>query len=266
MPLTAEQKQILSLLLRNRTPQSYLAGGSIINRKENSPRFSRDLDIFHETQAEVADAANKDKQILEASGCQVQWVLQQPGFFRAVIVSATGNRHKIEWAVESSFRFFPLVKDAELGYALHDSDLATNKVLALAGRQTARDFIDCLYLHQTYLSLGALAWAASGKDPGLTPELIINEAKRESRYNQAALEEAMAETDLALPIDVQQTKQSWLKACAEAEQLFEVLPVGQVGCLYVDGQMHPRTPTRESLHKLSPHFGTLRGTLPRIVD
>jgi hypothetical protein len=110
------------------------------------------------------------------------------GFFRAVITStATATNLKIEWAVESSFRFFPLIKDEKLGYRLHNADLATNKILALAGRQTARDFLDSLYLHQTYLSLGALAWVASGKDPGFTPELIINEAKRESRYSQLSL-------------------------------------------------------------------------------
>jgi hypothetical protein len=224
MPLTNTQKQILKLLIENRSPQSYLAGGSVINRKDDSPRFSRDLDIFHETQTEVASAASRDKETLERAGYRIEWLLQQPGFFRAVITStATATNLKIEWAVESSFRFFPLIKDEKLGYRLHNADLATNKILALAGRQTARDFLDSLYLHQTYLSLGALAWVASGKDPGFTPELIINEAKRESRYSQSALERAKADADLTIPIDVQQTKQSWLKACREAEKLFEIL-------------------------------------------
>ena len=81
MPLTSEQKEILRLLLANRTPQSYLAGGAALNRKENSPRYSRDLDIFHETQAEVAYAADKDREILERTGYKFEWLLQQPGFF-----------------------------------------------------------------------------------------------------------------------------------------------------------------------------------------
>jgi len=252
--------------VRNRTPESYVAGGSVINRKNSSPRFSRDFDIFHETQAEVAYAANKDKEVLERSGYQVEWILQQPGFFRATIISGSrSQQHKIEWAVESSFRFFPLVNEDEFGYRLHDADLATNKILALVGRQTARDFLDAVYLDQTYLSLGAVAWAASGKDPGLTPEFIINEAKRESRYTQAALEEATEELDLVVPVDIQRTKQSWLRACHEADELFKILPVEQLGCLYLDALMRPRTPTRDSLAKLTPHFGTLRGTFPRIV-
>jgi hypothetical protein len=267
MPLTSEQKEILRLLLANRTPQSYLAGGAALNRKENSPRYSRDLDIFHETQAEVAYAADKDREILERTGYKFEWLLQQPGFFRAIVAApATGAQLKMEWAVESSFRFFPLIKDKELGYRLHNADLATNKILALAGRQTARDFIDALYLDQTYLSLGALAWAASGKDPGLTPELILNEAKRESRYSQQALEQALADMDLVLPVDVQRTKQSWLQACSEAERLFEMLPLDQVGCLYLGQQGKPKTPTAETLSRLKPHFGTLRGTLPRIIQ
>jgi predicted nucleotidyltransferase component of viral defense system len=78
MPLTPEQKQILKLLLVNRNPQSYLAGGSAINRNENSPRFSTDLDIFHETQIEVAEAAKKDSETLKTARYQVKWVLEQP--------------------------------------------------------------------------------------------------------------------------------------------------------------------------------------------
>ena len=49
MPLTALQRQILSLLAANRTPESHVAGGAAINRAEQSPRYSSDLDFFHDT-------------------------------------------------------------------------------------------------------------------------------------------------------------------------------------------------------------------------
>jgi hypothetical protein len=45
---------------------------------------------------------------------------------------------------------------------LHPFDHATNKILALAGRREARDWIDAIQCHETLQPLGYLAWAASG--------------------------------------------------------------------------------------------------------
>jgi len=261
MPLNDLQKEILPLIANNRCLESYLAGGSLLNRSEDSPRFSRDLDIFHESLKAVEEAAKKDETCLVRHGFSVQWLLQKPGFHQAIVTSKQGDAIKMEWAQESNFRFFPLDQDPLFGFRLHDADLATNKILALAGRQTARDFLDALFLHQSYLSLGALIWAASGKDPGLTPEWILNEAKRENRFSQEALERAQAENDLVCPIDVIQTKQTWLRACQEAESLFRMLPPDEMGCLYLDKQGKPRTPDGNKID-LTLHYATVRGTLP----
>jgi len=35
-------------------------------------------------------------------------------------------------------------------------------------------------LHERHLCFGALVWAAAGKDPGLTPELILDWTKRQT--------------------------------------------------------------------------------------
>ena len=79
---------------------------------------------------------------------------------------------------DSAYRFFLVQRDVEFGWRLHLADLSTNKVLALAGRWEARDFVDTLYLDDSFASLGLLAWAAAGKDPGLTPALILEQANR----------------------------------------------------------------------------------------
>lgn len=57
-----------------------------------------------------------------------------------------------------------------MGWRLNCWDAATNQVLAMAGRQKIRDFLDTLFLHEQHLHLAALVWAAAGKNPGLTPE------------------------------------------------------------------------------------------------
>jgi hypothetical protein len=88
------------------------------------------------------------------------------------------NRTRIEWTYDSAFRFFPAQQDPLLGYRLSVWDAATNKVLAAAGRNVIREYIDLLYLHEHTLSLGALVWATAAKDAGLSPGFILEEMKR----------------------------------------------------------------------------------------
>ena len=48
MPLTDFQKGVAPLIAANRTPESHIAGGTVINRGETGLRISDDLDIFHD--------------------------------------------------------------------------------------------------------------------------------------------------------------------------------------------------------------------------
>jgi len=63
----------------------------------------------------------------------------------------------------------PAVYSEDSGFMLHPVDIAINKLLALAGRDEARDFLDIIYIDRNILSLGALCWAAVSKDPGFFP-------------------------------------------------------------------------------------------------
>ena len=58
MPLSELQHEILLLLAELRNPDSYVAGASALNH--DSPRFSEDIDIFHDREEKVADAARAD--------------------------------------------------------------------------------------------------------------------------------------------------------------------------------------------------------------
>lgn len=177
MPLTDSQREVALVLAPHRTPQSHVAGGAVINRSDDSPRYSADLDLFHDSADRVEVAAAQDAATLTAHGWQVEWLLQRPTFQRATFRRGT-DELKLEWCTDSAFRFFPVQSDPLFGYCLHPADLATNKVLALAGRAEIRDFIDILYLDQRYLSLAAICWAACGKDQGFTPWSLLAHAKR----------------------------------------------------------------------------------------
>jgi hypothetical protein len=229
MPLTDFQKGVARVIAANREPESHIAGGAVINRGEAALRTSDDLDIFHDAFGRGRDAASivaayaeLDERSLIDSGYSVEWIHRSGHFFRA-IVSRDGEHVRLDWTADSAYRFFPAQKDDEFGYCLHRADLATNKVLALAGRGEIRDFLDILQLDQDYLSLGAIIWAACGKDEGYTPSLILDMTNRHSRYGEIDL----ATENLSRRVDLKVLKVQWIAARERAETLFsELSPSG----------------------------------------
>lgn len=261
MPISPIQAEILKRIAANRSPESYLAGATVLHRAEESPRFSQDLDFFHDIEDSVAQSADTDAATLRQAGYDFAWLLRNPTFHRAV-VTIGGEQLKIEWAQDSAFRFFPVQKDARCGYRLHDADAAINKILALAGRNEIRDLVDVLHLHKTYLTLGAMAWAACGKDPGFTPELLLDHAGRHTAYSQADLDRLQ----LRKPLDIRNMKQGWFAALEEAQALSAKLPPAEIGCLYLDSRQTPVTPDPASaaFRSLHRHTGCIRGAWPTV--
>jgi hypothetical protein len=254
MPLTAFQKEVARLLATHRNPESYVTGGAAINRAE-------DLDVFHDVAESVASCADADARQLGAAGCSVEWTLRREGFFRAE-VSRGEDRVRLDWSNDSAFRFFPVEADEDFGYCLHRADLAVNKLLALAGRIELRDDLDVLYLHDSYLTLGAMVWAACGKDPGYTPSLLLDMANSHSRFQESDLKGEM----LARPVNFKELKRQWLTAHQAAERLGARLPEPELGCLYLDRENRPVTPNPDdpSFSSLTRHRGSVRGAWPKM--
>jgi hypothetical protein len=259
--LTAFQKRVLAHLARQRSAESLAAGGAVLNRKR--PRLSRDLDLFHASVREVDAAVKTDVAQLRKAGFDVELVLGfAPGHVEAIVRGAKPDEFtRLEWAVDSAFRFFPAVKDPVFGWRLHDIDLAVNKVLALAGRQEPRDVIDVVDLHKNGYPLAALAWAAPAKDPGFTPDLILDEISRNSRFDPARLKDEVLTRKKVDPVSV---KKTLLAALHDARDLFHTLPPEQMGCLYLDGKMRLSRPdpAAAAAQRLHLHRASLRGAWP----
>jgi hypothetical protein len=179
VPLSRIQSEILRRLAAHRNPESYVAGSVPLNR--DGPRFSNDIDIFHDREESVATAAVADVAVLDKAGFAISWLRREPGIHGA-LVGHHGESTKLEWVRDSDFRFFPAVRDDAFGYVLHMMDIATNKALAAAGRRAPRDVLDLLTVHDGHVPLGAVVWAAVGKDPGYSPERLIAEIRRNARY------------------------------------------------------------------------------------
>jgi hypothetical protein len=262
MPIGAFEAELLRVIAAQRNPDSYLGGATVLHQAPDSPRTSRDVDVFHDTTESLAKSVEADVAALRTAGFTVELGKPQESFQRA-IVSRDTNLTKIEWVFDSAFRFFPVEPDPQLGWRLNFWDAAANKVLALFGRHEFRDYVDVNYLHRQHLHLGALAWAAAGKDPGLTPELILDWSKRHGIYSP----EQVKQVNLRQPVDLVQMKREWLQTVAEAEALVGMLPMHEVGCFYLDGQGKPVCPQLGSpeFAKLVRHFGSVKGAWPRIV-
>ncbi|MBI4420639.1 MAG: hypothetical protein HY560_07420, partial [Gemmatimonadetes bacterium] len=158
MPLTAFQREVLATLATAPTDERYLAGGAALHFSPNSTRYSDDLDFFHDSEARVASAFAADREHLQRAGYGLEMALSLPGFIRAVVRRGE-DATRVDWAHDSAWRFLPLVRDELGGLLLHPVDLAINKVLALAGRDEPRDFVDMLFVHGRVLRLAALNWA-----------------------------------------------------------------------------------------------------------
>jgi hypothetical protein len=260
MPLTPMQKDVLRLLAHFRNPDSHAGGGAVINRADDSPRYSSDLDLFHNVADSVARSAEADVTCLAVEGFTVEWSLRLPLLHRARVARG-GEQLGLDWCFDSAFRFFPVQPDPEFGYCLHPADVATNKVLALAGRSEVRDYLDILYLHENYLSLGAVCWAASGKDQGLTPWMILDFARRHVKFR----EDDLARERLTRPVRLTDLREAWTRAAAEAETWFARLPAADVGCLYLgpDGKPFTPDPADPGFPEVPRHFGSVRGAWPK---
>ena len=265
MPLTVFQSTLLAELAAPPNDDRYLAGGAAMHFAPNSARYSDDLDFFHDSEARVATAFAADRAHLGRAGYRVAVEQSLPGFVRAVVARGEDTT-RVDWAHDSAWRFMPLVREPRGGLLLHPVDLAINKVLAVAGRDEPRDFVDILYVHRRVLALAALCWAAVGKDPGFTPLSLLELLKRRGRYRP----DDFVRLRLAEPFDVTDAKQAWLAALAETDTFVRQRPPEESGCLYHSVSherfVMPRVDTSLSAQGIELHFGAPGGVLPRMAD
>jgi hypothetical protein len=265
MPLTSFQKDVLAVIRANRSEESHFAGGMVLNYDDNSSRFSRDFDIFHESANEVVVSSRKDVETLCIAGYQVdllargdEWNDEKIVSFRKARVSKGADEVEIDWAADSAFRFFPVVQDDDLGWRLHHFDLAINKAHALSARTETRDYIDIIELGQKF-NLAAICWAAPGKDPGFSPLSLLKMMLRFARIDPQELDKIQARQ-----LDPITLKNEWTEMSdkAEADMIKQANehPRTPIGVAFVDKDGQPGWIGDDQT--LKPHPPCIRGCWP----
>jgi hypothetical protein len=269
MALTAFQRDVCRTLAetRLRLGESYVAGGSALNELLAAPRASRDVDLFHDTDAALAASWDADQQSLSNAGFAITVVRERPTFIEAEVRRGT-DVLVVQWARDSAYRFFPLLEHPDLGLTLHPFDLATNKVLALIGRVEARDFVDTLTCDEELQPLGYLAWAAAGKDPGFSPAAILEHAAQTVRYSA----DELASLDFeSAPPDAVVLSRQWRAALTAARSVVELLPAAEAGRAVLDTSCRLFRGGPDDLRAaldagaVRYHAGRIRGAMPTIV-
>jgi hypothetical protein len=258
MPLTKLQSHVLKILAKLRSPDSYIAGGIPLNRF--GPRFSDDIDIFQDSEDRLAMAADADVAALNKEGLKLNNLKISAGK-RKVFIEGMGEEIALEWVVDSDFRFFPTQTDEDFGYVLHPVDLATNKASAAADRRFPRDVVDLVTIHETILPLGAVISAAVGKFPGTTPEEMLMEITRHSRFTV----EEFRVLATALPIDVPNMHKRIRRMIEDADEFISHLKSSDVGVVFLDGDK-PVQPDLNTLNHYQRIIGGRKGIYPSSPD
>jgi hypothetical protein len=266
MPLTKFQNDVLAVLAANRSEESHFAGGVLLHACDDSARFSRDFDIFHDVALEVVRASERDVASLRDAGFTVdpisrhgEWE-RDATFRRAIVRGPAGAVVEIDWAADSAFRFFPIERDAQLGWRLHLFDAATNKALTLAARTETRDYVDIVELAGRF-PLAAICWAACGKDPGFTPLSLLKMMRRFARIDPVELDKIAARA-----IEPTELKTRWLAISDEAEVQMTALaderPEIPIGIAFVDATGTPGWIGGDPALRM--HAPSVRGCWPQV--
>jgi hypothetical protein len=190
----------------------------------------------------------------------VTWSTTRTGK-RDALVSGAGETTQLEWVADSDFRFFPAQPDDLFGYVLHPVDLATNKASAAADRREPRDVIDLVTIHETILPLGAVVAAAVGRFPGMTPEEMLAEITRHSRFSAEEFRVLATEQ----PIDPRDIHRRIRGMLEDAEQFIADLPSDAVGVVFLDNAV-PVQPDLTRLETYRRHEGSRHGHWPSSAE
>jgi hypothetical protein len=130
------------------------------------------------------------------------------------------------------------------------------------------DWVYVIECDSSIQSLGYLAWAACGKDPGFSPAAILEHARRSGRYSVEEVAELSFSSD---PPDAAELSRRWHTILQMSEALIAALPPEEAGrCVLTSwgalfrggiGELEAALERRA----IRFHEGSIRGALPQVL-
>ncbi|MXW87452.1 MAG: hypothetical protein F4103_10025 [Boseongicola sp. SB0673_bin_14] len=234
MPLDTFQKEILSVIKRNRTASSPFAGGAVL--QQHGTRLSDDLDIF--TEGDPGPIMEHDARALAAAGFTVHETRSRTNFRECRVTRPEDGVATLQWVQALALEYFKPVPDADFGQRLHFADLAANKALAAADRAVMRDFIDLWMLDRHVMPLWRMACAASGKSPDEGPLSLVETI---ARNRVPAFTRATARSRVLTTVEMPDGEPvTGLRAAMDqAREILPHLPAENLGRLQLDSRGMP---------------------------
>lgn len=232
MPLTDIQRKVIEVLRDFRSENNYVAGGAALNQKW--PRLSDDMDIFQDQRNQLLNEVGLELQALRDAGLAVEIKVENNLIVEA-IVRKDGTETSVQWFddPETCRRFFPAAVDDELGFRLHQADVAVNKVLCASRRREARDAVDIATIVRRYAPLGPLVWAAIAKDAGSPPAVLEGLRKNIFGFSDEEIRTVrMVDGHVMTRDELRETLEPALDAARK--YCDEVAPIEYFGCLFVN--------------------------------
>lgn len=177
----------------------YLTGGTALSYFYLKHRRSNDLDFFTSEEEIILPFSYRIEEGLKVHKADIQ---RQRGLhsFVELLVEKGRETTIIHLAVDAAFHLQPLKEFAEYPGLKIDSldDIAVNKLLALFGRATLRDFIDVYFLvRKSGFKPEELLAKAKIKDPGFDLYWLGVALERINTFNNNSPEMFLLTTPLA---------------------------------------------------------------------
>ena len=263
MPLDDLQWMIIETLKRRRSARSFVGDSAVFNAR--FPRWSDDIDIFVED-APISVVADADLVALTEAGLDASIIATHYGFAIEAVVKRGEESTLLEWSEADRTRFFPIAPHPTFGWALHEADLAVQKLAAAATRRAARDVIDLILIDSEAYDLALLAIALPAKIEGVSPIAGLDRALRtaighpEDAYAALRIEGGRFPSPANVKLDFAD------RVNAAIERILGDCPTAAPGFLYLDPVTgRPALPRADIIASLVRRPASERGLLPTVT-
>lgn len=199
------------------------------------------MDIFLDDRNRLPHSVESELESLRSAGYAIEFTTDND-LVVEIVIRKDGEETRVQWFddADTCWRFFPAQDDPEFGYRLHDADLAVNKVLCAARRNSAaRDAIDLVSIVEFYAPLGPLVWAVSSKAPDMAPPSTLR-AIRANTFGYAEEEVETVRMEDGSRMEWRRLRQVLDHALeAASDYCARIAPVEHPGRLFVDAGERP---------------------------